>query len=223
MSIEQRLSDAFRHADRVDPAPDLWSRVVHSIDEDRAHRRRVVGAAAASMLTLAMVVFAGLLGVRDVPGGRAIDAELLAALELVTLTTLTIVLGPAIRRFGRNYAEDLWPSRAHIATGLLRLLDIAYGLVFAGYILLTTRVGGEQLLHEQVSEAAIRVGGLLLVMGVLHALTLMVLPIVALVDNSTWRGRSLPRWLVITGAVFLITQVVPLLPIGIAALFELLG
>ena len=39
--VEQRLIDALRSTERVDPSPDLWSRVVHSIDEDRAHRRRV--------------------------------------------------------------------------------------------------------------------------------------------------------------------------------------
>ncbi len=222
MSLEQRLSDAFRQTERIQPTPDLWSRVVHSIEEDRAHRRRVLGAAAASVAMLAAVVLTGLLNVRDVARGRAIDRELMMVLELVSVTALALVLGPAIRRFGRNYAEDLWPSRPAVAIGLLRLLDIAYGLVFSGYIFLTTRIGGENLLQEQLADAALRVGGLLLVMGVLHAVTLMVLPIVALVDNSTWRGRALPKWLVIAGVVFLVTQIVPLFPIGVSGLFVLL-
>ena len=34
-------------------------------------------------------------------------------------------------------------------------------------------------------------------MGLLHAATIMVLPVVALVSNSTRVGRALPRWLVI--------------------------
>lgn len=223
MSLEQRLSDAFHSADRVEPSPDLFSRVVHSIEEDRAHRRRVLGAATAAVVMVAAVVVTGLLNLRDVPRGRAIDRELMMVLELVTVITLTVVLGPAIRRFGRNYAEDLWPAAPRVATGLLRLLDIAYGLVFAGYILLTTRMAGENLIDEQLADAALRIGGLLLLMGVLHALTLMALPIVALVDNSTRRGARLPRWFVIAGAVFLVTQVVPLFPIAVGGLFELLG
>jgi len=34
-------------------------------------------------------------------------------------------------------------------------------------------------------------------MGLLHALTIMALPVVALVSNSTRVGRALPRWLVV--------------------------
>lgn len=223
MSLEQRLSDAFRQAERVEPSPDLWSRVVHSIEEDRAHRRRLVGATAASAVMVAAVVLTGVLNVRDVPRGRAIDRDLMMVLELISVVTLTLVLGPAIRRFGRHYAEDLWPTATRFATRLLRLLDIAYGLVFAGYILLTTRVGGENLIEEQLADAALRVGGLLLLMGVLHALTLMALPVAALIDNATRRGRPLPRWLVIGGVVFLVVNVVPMFPFGVFGLIELLG
>jgi hypothetical protein len=52
-------------------------------------------------------------------------------------------------------------------------------------------------------------------MGLLHAVTFVVLPFVALVDNSTRQGRRLPRWFVVLGVVFLITQVVPLIPVVI--------
>lgn len=218
MTIEQRLSDALGRSDRVVPSPDLWSRVVHSIEEDRAHRRRVVRTVAATMAMAATVFAIGLANVRDVDGGRAIDRDLVMVLELVVVTSLVLAFGPAIRRFGRNYAEDLWPSAPQVATGLLRLLDIAYGLVFAGYILLTTRIGGENLLQEQLADASLRVGGLLLVLGLLHATTLMALPFVALVDNSTRRGRPLPRWLVIAALVFFVTQVLPLIPAVVALL-----
>ena len=46
MNIEQRLLHAFEQADLVEPSPDLWSRVVHSIEEDRLHRKRLLRTAA---------------------------------------------------------------------------------------------------------------------------------------------------------------------------------
>jgi hypothetical protein len=79
------------------------------------------------------------------------------------------------------------------------MLDIAYYLVFAGYVLLTARLEApaayaEHMIGVQIFEAAARVGGLFLIMGVLHAATMMALPLVALVKNSTDAGAKLPRW-----------------------------
>ena len=67
--VEQRLIDALRSTERVDPSPDLWSRIVHSIDEDRAHRRRVRAAVVATLGTLGALVLAGWLALEDVEGG----------------------------------------------------------------------------------------------------------------------------------------------------------
>ena len=63
-------------------------------------------------------------------------------------------------------------------------MDIAYYLVFGAYVVMTTTlarppswgmfVGADQLWRE-----AARAGGLLLLMGVLHGLNLLILPIVA--------------------------------------------
>jgi hypothetical protein len=89
-----------------------------------------------------------------------------------------------------------------MATALLRLLDVAYYLLFAGYVLVTARLSAPdafQLAHlgTQVEEAAMRLGGLLLVMGVLHTATFMVLPLIGLVINANRTGRPLPRWVVV--------------------------
>ena len=87
-------------------------------------------------------------------------------------------------------------------TRLLGLLDLAYFLVFAGYILVTSRLE-EPIAYlavdigDQLEDALFRVAGLLLAMGLLHALTLVALPVVALVFNSTRAGTKLPRWLVV--------------------------
>lgn len=118
------------------------------------------------------------------------------------LIGLAAVLGPAIRRFGKGYADDLWPATSSTPSALLRVLDLAYYLVFSGYILLTTELdfatlGSSEVLAGQVQQAAARLAGFMLVMGLLHAATLMVLPMVALLDNSTRVARPLPRWIVI--------------------------
>ena len=53
-------------------------------------------------------------------------------------------------------------------------------------------------------------------MGLLHAATIMVLPVVALVSNSTRVGRALPRWLVIV-------LVLVGAPLGLFALWAIVG
>jgi hypothetical protein len=70
MNVEQRLVDALRTADQVEPSSDLWSRVVHSIEEDQAHRRRVWTSAAITIATVTILVGVGWLGLTDGPDGR---------------------------------------------------------------------------------------------------------------------------------------------------------
>jgi hypothetical protein len=217
MTVEQRLVAALRAADHVEPSTDLWSRVVHSIEEDRAHRRRVWTATAISAATLAALTIVGVLGLTDGPTGRFVRPAVMEFIETVALVVLVAVLGPAIRRFGRGYATDLWPATPAMATALVRLLDVAYVLVFAGFILMTAELdfgATAQLRSEcflgavdchtvgaQVQSAAQRIGGLILVMGILHAVTISVLPVVALVSSSTRLGRPLPKWLVVVLAI----------------------
>jgi hypothetical protein len=195
MNVEHRLVHALRAADRVAPSGDLFGRVVHSIEEDRAHRRRFIMSAVASFATVTVLVRAGFLALVDGPDGRQIRLPVIELIETVALVMLIAVLGPAIRRLGRGYANDLWPTTPATATALLRLLGLAYLLFFTGYILLSSELDFETsgvLVAEQVHEAGYRIGGLVLAMGLLHAATIMVLPIVALVSNSTRVSRELP-------------------------------
>lgn len=200
MSVEQRLVNALRAADRVEPSPDLWSRVLHSIEEDQAHRRRVVTSFAVTIAMTAGLVALAMVNLIDTPSGRQVRVPAMELIETIALIALVAVLGPAIRRFGRGYADDLWPATPTMPSSLLRLLDVAYLLVFGGYILLTTYFdfGWSMIgVAQQIGDLCWRVGGLVLTMGLLHAATIMVLPVVALVSNSTRVGRALPRWLVI--------------------------
>jgi hypothetical protein len=199
VNVEQRLVNALRAGDRIEPSPDLWSRVVHSIEEDQAHRRRVITSFAVTIAVVAGLVVVGLLNVIDTPSGRQVRIPAMELIETFALIALVAVLGPAIRRFGRGYAHDLWRTTPDTPTALLRLLDVAYLLIFGGYILLTTYFDfapSTTAVAEQVEDLFRRVGGLVLTMGLLHAVTIMILPLIALVSNSTRVGRKLPRWVV---------------------------
>jgi hypothetical protein len=232
MNVEQRLVNALRAGDQVEPSPDLWTRVLHSIEEDQAHRRRVLTSTAAAIGTLVALSIVGALGLTDGPVGRFVRLPVMELVETIALVALVVVLGPAIRRFGRGYAADLWPVTPATAAALLRLLDVAYVLVFGGFILMTVdfdfassgRPAFECVLpsvechtvQSQIESACIRLGGLILVMGLLHAVTIVVLPVVALVSNSTRVGKALPRWLVIL-------LVIASVPIALQTLLALVG
>lgn len=233
MNIEQQLTRALRSADRIEPSADLWSRVLHSIEEDRAHRLRVLTSTAVTAAVIVGLVVVGAAGSADGPLGRFVRPPVLEAVETILLVVLVAVLGPAIRRFGRGYANDLWVTSSTIPTALLRLLDVAYALVFSGFILLTAEfeatgtVPTDRLgcfdpgvtcrsIGAQLESTAGRVGGLLLVMGLLHAVTLAVLPVVALVSNATKRGQPLPKWLVVAFFVVVVLAAVQILPVLVA-------
>lgn len=191
--VEQLLRQALRQADAYAPSPDLFARVQRSIEEDLAHRRRV---------RLSVVLLAGavvgaaayLAAMAEVVDGRLTwpwwSLELLTT---VVLLALVVVLGPLIRRFGTIYAAAVWRAHPPIASRFLALLDIAYYLVFTSYVLLTTTVdppaawlaaGG---LADQLQHIAVRTGGVLLLMGVLHSLTIVVLPLLGLIFADAWR------------------------------------
>jgi hypothetical protein len=232
MNVEQRLVDALRTGDHVEASPDLWTRVVHSIEEDRAHRRRVATSTAAVVGTVLALAIVGLVGLTDGPLGRFVRLPVMEFIETVALVALVAALGPAIRRFGRGYAADLWPVTPATAAALLRLLDVAYVLICGGFILMTVDFDFDSsslpaancafttvechTVQTQIQDACIRLGGLVLVMGILHAITIIVLPVVALISNSTRVGRALPRWLVI-----LLTLAI--IPIALQALLALIG
>lgn len=200
MNIEQRLIRALSEIDQVDAAPDLWSRVLHSIEEDRQHRRNVVRSAAAALAACAAVGLAMWIGLVDSPAGRHVRWQTMESVETALLIAIAVALVPAIRRFGRGFVNDLWPATPDTVPALLRLLDIASGLVATGYVLVTveleSQVQASNALAGQLADASTRVAGLVLLIGVLHGVAIIVLPLLALVSNSTRTNVALPRWIV---------------------------
>ncbi len=107
-------------------------------------------------------------------------------LELITVGALIatlLALGPLIKRFGRSYAADVFRANPRTGKSYIVLMDVAYYLIFTAFILFTIRfepdtgwadtVGAEQLRGETV-----RLGGMLLLMGILHGANVLSLPIV---------------------------------------------
>jgi hypothetical protein len=204
--LESRLARALGRVDDVEPSPDLWWRVVHSIEEDQQHRRRVVRTAIGTSVVVAALVLVGALALTTGPSGSIVRWQVMETLETVALVCLIVALGPGIRRFGRGYAGDLFTSDRSTADALLRLLDLAYYLVFAGYAVatiepLSSRQVAQLTLAAQLGDAAERIGLLLVAMGLLHAITLVAMPVMALVLNSTRTGRHMPRWIWIVLAI----------------------
>ena len=107
-------------------------------------------------------------------------AELIVA---GTLVVIVLVLGPFIKRFGRSYAADVFRANPRTGKSYMVLMDIAYYLIFAAFILATTTFErpddwGETVTAAQMEQVLIRLGGMLLIMGVLHGLNVLSLPII---------------------------------------------
>lgn len=190
MTVEQRLAETLRSNDQYAPSADLFAKVTRSISEDIAHRRRIrrlVGAIIAGIAAVAVYVVAFL----EVGDGRAeMPWWALEVLAGIVMVVLVGSMGPLIRRFGSTYVGDVF--RSHPATGghFLRLLDIAYYLVFSAYILMTSTFSpptGWARLAEQLEFEMARIGGLLLLMGVLHVATVGALTVVGLVFAANQR------------------------------------
>ncbi len=195
--VERLLVAAFDDARAtVAEHPDLFARVERSIGEAAARRRFRwrLGAGLAGVVTALAGLTVALSDVRD---GRLVMPWWV--LELVTgvvLVLLAVALGPFIKRFGRAYAADVFRRNPRTGKSYLVLTDVAYYLIFLAYILLTTRVvpagnwadePGAQLQHELA-----RVGGILLLMGVLHTANVVALPLIGnLLGGAT--GRAGPN------------------------------
>lgn len=101
----------------------------------------------------------------------------------VFLVITVLSLGPLIKRFGKAYAGDVFRANPRTGKSYLVLMDIAYYLIFSAYVLFTISFGresgwAETVSPEQLQWETTRVGGMLLLMGVLHGLNVLSLPIV---------------------------------------------
>jgi hypothetical protein len=194
--LESRLHDALGDAGaHTQPSPDLFERVVGSIADDRERRRHlrrvqlawVVGVATAVLLTVTLTP-------KDEEGLHMPWWILEIGLN-VALVALAIWLGPFIKRFGRAYAADVFHDNPMTGKSYIVLTDIVYYLIFAAYILFTIRTDApaamtNDVTAEQIKEGAARLGGILLIIGVLHGLNLVIMPVLGRLFSL---NRRLPR------------------------------
>ncbi len=181
--LETRLHDALGDAgSHTHPSPDLFARVVGSIAEDRARRRRVRTIA---LLWVAGVALLALLTVTLTPKdeeGMHMPWWILEIATNVVLIGIALWLGPFIKRFGRAYAADVFHDNPQTGKSYIVLTDIVYYLIFTAYILFTIRVDAPvyymgEVHPDLVKAELVRIGGILLIIGVLHGLNLVIMPV----------------------------------------------
>ena len=187
--LEERLVAAFADARAaVEESPDLYARVSRTLDDAKARRRfraRLFGWLMAFVTANAALGFA----LSDYDNGRITMAWwVIELLTDIVLIALAIGLGPFIKRFGRAYAADVFRANPRTGKSYLVLTDVAYYLIFASFVLFTVTFveaddwrgsTGAQLKHEVA-----RVGGILLIMGVLHAANVVALPVIGRLLSS---------------------------------------
>lgn len=183
MSVEDRLVAAFQ-AVRTDVVehPDLFARVHRSLADARARRRfrlRLAGGIGAFVAALVAVAAP----FTDLDNGRFTVAWwVIELLTNVVLVAIAICLGPFIKRFGRSYAADVFRANPRTGKSYLVLTDVAYYLIFTAFILFTIEfkepLDWQQSQANQWKHEVVRVGGILLLMGLLHALNVVALPVI---------------------------------------------
>ncbi len=194
MSLEQQLIDTLRTADDYIPSPDLFAKVQRSIEEDDAHRRRI-RTVILWVLAAAAAVTVFLVATVRVDGGRAeMPYTSLELLITAVMIAIVAVMGPAIRRFGEMYERNAFAGNPETGTQVLRLLDVAYYLIFGAYVVMTLMFEPPRdlaALDRQFADMLLfqagRLGGLLLLIGILHVVLLLALPVIGLVHSANLR------------------------------------
>ncbi|MDH3705531.1 MAG: hypothetical protein OES57_05655 [Acidimicrobiia bacterium] len=183
MSIDARLRQALESgADAFVDSDDLFERVRLSLDDDRrlrtqwVRRLAIVGCLVGAMLAIA----AGTIDQRQ--GALTMDWWILEAIWFAVMVGLAVWLGPFIRRFGKSYAADVFRANPRTGKSFIVLMDIAYYLIFSAYILFTVQFEPATEWEDTVNAAqmqatAIRLGGILLIVGLLHGLNVLTLPV----------------------------------------------
>jgi hypothetical protein len=180
--IERQVKDALSRFDRVEGAPDLLDRIELAVEEDERRRlrtRRVVAAA-----SIAVIAAIGSI-TWMLQGGTDMDWWILELITTAALFGIAFVLGPLIRRYGKSYVADAFAPNVSTGKTFIVLADVAYYLIFTAYILITTSfqqrtawgVFGD-VTADQVQHEVVRIGGILAIIGALHAVNLFLMPVV---------------------------------------------
>jgi hypothetical protein len=185
--LEEQLRDALnQQASTVEPATDLFDRVRDSVsDARRGRRRRLVLRTA--LAVVAVLIATGLwramtLTDDGIPSGGGMSWWVLELATTAVLVAIAVWLGPFIKRFGRAYAADVFHDNPLTGKSYIVLTDIVYYLIFAAYILFTIRLEPDPrwfgvVTAAQVQTELVRIGGILLIIGLLHGLNIVLMPV----------------------------------------------
>ena len=183
-AVEQRLRDAlFDEADALDESDDLFARVTLSIEDDRRLRRQrrrriaVIGCLAGAVAAVVLAT------TERTKGELVMDWWVLELIWFATMVFLALWLGPFIRRFGKSYAADVFRANPRSGKSFIVLMDVAYYLIFFAFILFTVQFEpdagwGQTVNANQLQACTVRLGGILLIVGVLHGLNVLMLPVI---------------------------------------------
>ena len=107
-TIEDRLHEALRADSGRTASPDLFARVLGSISDDRARRRRHRHALTAWLLGVVLVGSITWLATPKRNGRLVMHWWILELAITAVLVALALWLGPFITRFGRAYAAEVF-------------------------------------------------------------------------------------------------------------------
>ena len=186
-ALEDRLHDALTTvgSSRA-PAPDLFDRVVDSIEHDRTRRRHLHWEVAAWVAGVAVATTAVVVLTPRGERGMEMSWWILEVATNLALVGIALWLGPFIKRFGRAYAADVFHDNPLTGKSYIVLTDIVYYLIFAAYILFSLHVAPQSdwdneisglVTAKQVTWELGRVGGILLIIGILHGLNIVLMPV----------------------------------------------
>ena len=180
-SVERRLHQALQSDTSGRASPDLLGRVLGSIADDasRRHKRRRVIAAWIVSAVLATTLILTLSPQRN--GRLVMDWWILELATTGLLIGLAFWLGPFIKRFGKAYAADVFHDNPQTGKSFIVLTDIVYYLIFTAYILFTVSFEASSetgnVNASQLKIETARIGGILLIIGVLHGVNLVLMPV----------------------------------------------
>ena len=111
------------------------------------------------------------------------DWWILELLWFAGMVFLALWLGPFIKRFGKSYAADVFRANPRTGKSFIVLMDVAYYLIFFAFILFTVQFepdGGwaNTVNANQMQAVTVRLGGILLIVGLLHGLNVLTLPLI---------------------------------------------
>ncbi|HWO51466.1 MAG TPA: hypothetical protein VNN23_07710 [Ornithinibacter sp.] len=183
--LEDRITRALTQSP-TRPSPDLFDRVLDSIEADQRRRRHGILTAAAAAVLVSAVTAAVLLLTPRTNGALAMPWWILEVAVTLVLVAMAVWLGPFIKRFGRAYAADVFHDNPLTGKSYIVLTDIVYYLIFAAYILFGVHFAPQSdwnndvsglVTAEQLAFSAARIGGILLIIGILHGINIVLMPV----------------------------------------------